>query len=139
MFVVTLHDANGGLPAGMQTLTVTADGATTTCSFTLPLASGSGSPSCPTGPAVQITQAMSCVSTGTPGYMSQTCTPIAGKFSEVVTLSGMPAAVHVTVAVGGTTYLDDALTPAYKTSRPNGPNCDPICSQGSDERVLAAQ
>jgi hypothetical protein len=141
MLVVTLHDANGALPSGTQTITVTAGGATTTCTFTfLPAtATGSGSPSCPVGLGVQISQATHCVSSGTPGYMTQTCTPVPGKFNEVVAIGSTPAMAHLTVAVDGTTYLDETLIPAYTTSRPNGPDCDPVCTQGSAELVLAAQ
>jgi hypothetical protein len=132
-FTATLHDANGGLPSGMQTLTVMADGATTTCSFTLPLASGM-LPACP-GLQVQVIQQMSCVTSGSGQYKMQSCTLVAGKFSEVVTLMGRPATVNLTQTSDGAKILDQMLTPTYATTQPG---CDPVCAQAGAELVLTA-
>jgi hypothetical protein len=121
----------------MQTLTVTADGAATTCSFTLPLASG-GSVTCPSGLQVVIMQKQTCTTMTGAYATSQTCTPVAGKFSELLTLTSTPAAVHVTQTSDGATLLDTMVSPTYRMSQPNGPGCDPICSQGSGSLVLGA-
>jgi hypothetical protein len=132
----TLRDANGSLPSGMQTLTVTADGATTMCSFTLPLAANQ-SPQCPSPLLVLVIQDRTCVTTGDGSYMMQTCTPVPGKFSEQIMLMSKPATVHFTATVDGTTYLDETVTPTYVTTQPNGPGCDPICSQAGVSLLLA--
>jgi hypothetical protein len=136
-FTATLQDASGGLPSGMQTVTVVADGVMTSCSFTLPLAAGSGT-SCPSPLQIAVQPKMMCMSTGTPQYPAETCTPVPGKGSELVTLTGKPAMVHLTQTSGGTTYLDMMLTPTYSTSQPNGPDCPPTCSQASATLTLAA-
>jgi len=120
----------------MQTLTVTADGATTTCSFTLPLAANQN-PQCPSPLMVLVIQDRTCTTTGDGQYMTQTCTPVAGKFSEQVTLMGKPMTAHFTATVDGATYLDQMVTPTYVTSQPNGPGCDPICSQAGVNLLLA--
>jgi hypothetical protein len=132
----TLRDANGGLPSGMQTLSVTADGATTTCSFTLPLAANQ-SPQCPSPLMVVVIQDQTCKTSGTPQYMTQTCTPVAGKFSEQVSIMGKPTMARFTATVDGAPYLDETVTPTYTTTQPNGPGCDPICSQAGVTLVLA--
>ena len=68
-----------------------------------------------------------------------TCTPIAGRFSEDVTLMGTPAMVHLTQTSGGATLVDMTVTPTYTKTQPNGPGCDPICSQASSALVLGVQ
>jgi hypothetical protein len=137
-FTATVQDANGSLPSGMQTLTVTADGATTTCSFTLPLATGGGAVTCPGGLQVLVRQGQTCVASGSGAYKTQSCTPDAGKLSEVVTLTGKPATLHFTQTVDGATALDQTLTPAYTSAQPNGPGCDPVCAQASAMLTLAS-
>jgi hypothetical protein len=142
-FTATVHDSNGGLPSGMHAITVTADGAILRCVFTVPLATlpggGTAGLNCPAGLQVQVIQRTTCVTSGTPNYQTQTCTPVAGKFNELIVVVGKPTSLHVTQTVDGATFLDQTVTPAYTTSQPNGPDCDPICSQGSAEWVLAAQ
>lgn len=76
---------------------------------------------------------------GTGQVQTQLCTPVAGKFDELVTLVGSPTTVHVTQTVGGATYLDETATPTYATTRPNGPSCEPVCSQATLTWVLAPQ
>ncbi len=137
--VATLHDASGGLPAGKQVLTVTANGATLTCSFTLPRPTQTTAITCPKGLQVLVQQSQSCVTSGTGQYQTQTCTPIAGKNDELVTVVGSPTTLQVVQTANGVTYLDETTTPTYTTSRPNGPSCEPVCSQAAMDWVLAAQ
>jgi hypothetical protein len=140
-FMATLEEASGALPTGMQTLTVTADGVTTTCSFTLPLETptGVGAVDCPSGIELLILEAQSCTSTTNGTTKTLSCTPIAGHFSEELTIRGKPATVHLTQTSNGATLVDVTVAPAYQMHQPNGPGCDPICSQASGGFVLAAQ
>jgi hypothetical protein len=85
-----------------------------------------------------VQQASSCVTSGSGQYQTQTCTPIAGKNDELVTVVGSPTTLHVVQTANGVTTLDETTTPTYTTSRPNGPSCEPVCSQGAMEWVLAA-
>jgi hypothetical protein len=137
-FSATLATADGALPSGTQTLTVTADGTTVTCSFSLPLATGAGSvPSCPSALQLQIRQASTCMTTDDGTAKTRSCTPVAGQFSEVLTLVGTPAMVHVTQTSADATLVDQTVTPTYTKTQPNGPGCDPICSQAGSALVLA--
>jgi hypothetical protein len=136
-FTATVQDANGSLPSGAQALTVMADGVTTTCSFTLPLATD-GAADCPSGLQVLVLQAQTCVTSSNSQTKTQSCTPVAGKFAEIVTIAGKPATIHFTQTVNGATALDQTLTPAYTTSQPNGPGCDPVCTQASAMLALAS-
>src|SRR5882672_2109682 len=94
----TIHDANGGLPAGMHVVEVTADGTTTSCSFTIPT---TAIIDCPTGLRVQVMQKQDCVSMGSGYYKTVTCTPIAGKFDEMVFVTGKPVTVAIKQTVDG--------------------------------------
>jgi hypothetical protein len=137
-FTATLARADGTLPSGAQKLTVTADGATTTCSFTLPPASPSGGGvDCPSGFQLFVLPAQSCASTNNGTVATQTCTPLAGQFSEELTILGTPATVHVMQMSNGATVIDATVAPLYKVTQPNGPGCDPICSQGGGALVLS--
>ena len=93
---------------------------------------------CPAGLRVQVTQKQSCVTSGSGQYQTVTCTPIPGKLDEVVVVPGKPVMVHAKQAVDGATFLDETVTPAYQTVRPNGPTCEPVCSQAKVDWVLAA-
>jgi len=136
-FTATLAQADGALPSGPQTLTVAVDGATATCSFTLPLASGAGFVDCPNGLQLLVRQAENCATTMNAQTATLTCTPVPGQFSEELTIVGKPATVHVTQTSNGATLVDAAVTPSYQKSQPNGAGCDPICSQASESLVLA--
>jgi len=141
-FTATVHDANGALPPGMHALTVTAGTAILRCVFTLPLGTLPGGGTlgliCPAGLQVQIVPKITCVTSNTPSAKTQTCSPVPGALDELIIVEGKPASLHVTQTVGDATYLDETVTPTYTTSRPNGPGCEPLCSQASAEWVLAA-
>lgn len=42
-----------------------------------------------------------------------------------------PAQVNVRISKDGTTLVNQAFTPQYTTSSPNGPQCGPVCRQSS--------
>lgn len=59
------------------------------------------------------------------------------------TLSGLniestPKQVKVRVVRTGTILADVTLAPTYKESRPNGPQCEPVCNGASERIILAA-
>jgi hypothetical protein len=139
MLTVSLAQADGTLPSGPQTLSATVNGTTTTCSFTLPLATsgGAGPVACPGGLQLAIQATESCTSTNNGQGSTLRCTPIAGQFHELLTFMGAPGMVHVTQTSGGATLVDQTVTPSYKKTYPNGPDCDPGCSQASVSLVLA--
>jgi hypothetical protein len=120
---------------GNQQIVITADGATSTCTFTFPLATlpsgGTAEPQCPSGLMVMIGPTTTCTTTSTDAARTQTCTPIAGHFVETITVTGKPAQVQVHQTVDGATVLDQTMSPSYHTTQPNGPGCDPTCHQAA--------
>ena len=72
-----------------------------------------------------------CIQTQGSASSGSTCNAIPGKFVETVTLSGTPGQVHVWQYVDDLTILDVAVAPQYQDSRPNGPDCLPVCRQAS--------
>ncbi len=102
------------VPAGKHILTVTIDGAATSCSFNLPeLASPVNDP-CSAGFSLSV-----------PGQ------PTDGKFTETIGVLGTPSSIKVHQTLDGTVVLDQTISPTYQTNQPNGPGCGPICHQAS--------
>jgi hypothetical protein len=139
---VQVTGADGDFRAGTHTLEVTADGLAATCTFPMPPAATSGGavqgPSCPASVMVSIVPATTCTESRGPNDVSQTCTPIPGQHTEMITVYGTPSAVQLRQTVDGAVVFDRQLTPAYRTSQPNGPGCEPICRQASEAWTLAA-
>jgi len=52
----------------------------------------------------------------------------------VVELDASPASVEVTVTRAGKTLSKSTLTPSYKATQPNGPDCPPLCKR-AEERI----
>jgi hypothetical protein len=102
------------VPAGKHTLTVTIDGAVSSCSFNLPeLASPVNDP-CSVGFSLNV-----------PGQ------PTDGKFTETIGVLGTPSSIEVHQTLDGTVVLDQTISPTYQTNQPNGPGCGPICRQAT--------
>lgn len=109
-FLATVTVDATTVPAGKHTLTVTIDGAATSCSFNLPeLASPVNDP-CAAGFSLNV-----------PGQ------PTAGKFTETIGIVGTPSSIKVHQTLDGTVVLDQTISPTYQTIQPNGPGCAPIC------------
>ncbi len=102
------------VPAGKHTLTVTIDGAATSCSFNLPELANPVNDPCAAGFSLSV-----------PGQ------PTDGKFTETIRVLGTPSSIEVHQTLDGTVVLDQTLSPTYQTNQPNGPGCAPICHQAS--------
>jgi hypothetical protein len=48
-----------------------------------------------------------------------------------VRINGVPKTVNVTIKRDGQTELAADVTPTYVTSQPNGPGCEPTCTQAT--------
>lgn len=120
-FFVTITSASAW-PAGAYVVTVVADGATTTCAATFPL-TASSTPAC-SGPGVQV-------------GLSGSLLPAAQQSIASVTLMTTPKAVSIDVARDGASIGGRSYTPTYKTSRPNGPDCEPVCTNASDTLAVS--
>ena len=56
-----------------------------------------------------------------------------------VQLEETPASVQITLEHADAVLLDAELTPDYTTSQPNGPGCDPVCTQAAVTLPVAQQ
>lgn len=55
----------------------------------------------------------------------------AHSFGPIIQIEGSPTHIRLMVTRNGTTIVDQSFAPQYKTSRPNGPQCDPVCHSAS--------
>jgi len=104
----------GSLPIGTHRLEVIADGVSLTCTFQIP--SGTAATTCSTGLSVLFAPA--------------------GQGVETITVAGTPGQVHAWQYVDDAAILDAAAAPSYEESRPNGPECEPVCRQASASWTL---
>jgi hypothetical protein len=133
-FSATVRRADGSFPSGAHRVEILADGVTHTCTFNFPLevlpSGGTATPTC-SGGGVSVAPAVTCSEIRTDQYASQKCDPIPGQFVETIRLPGTPAQVHVWQYVDDAAILDAAGAPSYAETRPNGPECEPVCRQAS--------
>lgn len=109
-------------PAGTYLVELVVDGQKGTCEATLPLTEASR--------AV-------CSLPGVRLELSGSALPPAQHALAALAWSGSPAKVDVTVKVNGATLGKPAsFTPAYRTTQPNGPRCEPTCSSAHDRLSL---
>ncbi|MCC6646003.1 MAG: hypothetical protein IT374_10585 [Polyangiaceae bacterium] len=120
-FSVTVT-SSGAWPAGEYVVKVVADGVTTTCSATLPLTQSSTSVC--SGPGVQV-------------GLSGSLLPASQQSISTVSLSSTPKAVAIEITRDGASIGARTYAPSYVTSRPNGPECEPICTNASDTLAVA--
>lgn len=128
-FSAQISVSASGVPAGTHTVTVTVDGATTSCSFQFPpdAATLARGVTCSGNAYVGLTAAQTCQSSGG----SETCQPVPGQYVESVTVFGTPQSVQVQQTVGGAVILDESVTPSYETYQPNGSGCPPTCQEAA--------
>jgi hypothetical protein len=107
------------VPAGNHTLTVTIDGAATSCSFNLPELPNLLNDPCAAGFSLNV-----------PGQ------PTDGKFTEMITIHGTPSSINFHQTLDGTVVLDQTVAPTYQTNQPNGPACGPTCHQAGAEWTI---
>jgi hypothetical protein len=116
-FTATAQRADGSFASGTHRVEILADGVTWMCTFTFPLETlpggGTATPTCPQGLYINVVET-------SPGH-----------FVEGITLANTPAQVHVWQYVDDAPILDAAAAPTYTESRPNGPECEPVCRQAS--------
>lgn len=75
-----------------------------------------------------------CSETRSGDAVSQTCVPN-GTFIQTIQIQGEPSRVDVTLVDGANSFTH-RFEPTYTSVAPNGPDCDPICMQGSGEWVV---
>ena len=104
----------GSLPSGSHRLEVIVDSVILICAFQILL--GTTAPTCSTGLNVLVAPA--------------------GQGVETITVAGTPGQVHAWQYADDVPILDAAAAPSYQESRPNGPDCEPVCRQASASWTL---
>jgi hypothetical protein len=135
---LSLQTADNHWTSGDYELTIVAGDTSTTCTFRLPEdlpPMGSPKPlNCDPsiGSDVSVlSQVYTCTETRTKDAVSQSCTPVADEYTLEVMLPGTPSDVVLRLDRDGTTLVDQTQALTYKESRPNGPDCGPVCQQAS--------
>ncbi len=105
--------------AGAYDFTFVMPGRTVNCTGTLPLKPcGTSSIACD-GPGVMIGESGCALPANTHGFAD-------------IRIDGAPKTVSVTLKHNGTTIARQDIAPTYVTSRPNGPQCEPVCHAARD-------
>ena len=116
----------GAWPAGSYAVEVEVDGATFTCSATLPLQCNAPSP-CPAGSPFLLGRS-GCALDAAQQSLS----------GIDFDLGSAPASVRVKVSWDGATLGIGTFSPTFTTSRPNGASCEPVC-KSAPPATLAVQ
>lgn len=109
--------SSGAWQPGAYVVTVVADGVTTTCSATFPLTASSRA---------------ECSGQGVQVGLSGSMLPATAQSISHVALTSAPKSVAVAITRDGVSIASRVYTPTYKTSRPNGPDCEPTCTSATD-------
>ncbi|MCO4764494.1 MAG: hypothetical protein KC502_23495 [Myxococcales bacterium] len=114
----------GAWPAGDYQVSVSLDGSDVVCSATLPFASCETSGACVGG-----SESVLLIRSGCALDKAQ------HKLGGIIITGAQPKEVKVSVTRGGKAIGDGSWTPTFVTSRPNGPNCGPVCNQAPKETL----
>ncbi len=112
---MTVDFSKAAWPAGDYEVAVELDGKTVTCKSTLPLSCTSSQGCDDIG--VLLTES------GCALDKSQ------HKLGGIAIVNATPGSVKVDVKFGGASIGSGSWSPVWKTTRPNGPDCDPECKQ----------
>lgn len=126
---VTAHLGAADAAPGAHTFTLTADGSTQTCTLDVVDPARTAFGTCTGGASVRLGPTTRVVEdhTSMPGMVSATFVPVPGRFEWEVTIDGTPARVAIRHVLAGRTIVEREATPTYVDTRPNGPDCDPVC------------
>jgi hypothetical protein len=67
------------------------------------------------------------------GTRSESCVPVPDRAKLRASFMGTPAQVAITLVHDGAEVLSWQQRVRYRSERPNGPNCDPVCKQAGLE------
>lgn len=81
--------------------------------------------------SVSMEQGFICHETRTADAVSQSCDRIDGQYSLQIEIIGTPRSVQLRLERDAVLVSQHDLTLSYVASRPNGPDCEPLCRQSS--------
>lgn len=113
---VRVAAAHGALPPGTYDVTVELDGARAKveCFVESP----------------PVNSSCSAIENAAVFLSTQAIVGVSGDLQLDLAVLATPSSVVVTVERDGSAVASQTLAPTYQTSRPNGPDCGPICRQG---------
>ena len=126
---------------GSYTLTIDVSGQAYRCNFeiptNLPPAGGGNHVACePPADVVIGAAAVFCSATRAPDAVSDACSTVPDRYTLTATLQETPADVSAVLSRDGAELLNTTQSIAYKTVRPNGPRCEPVCRRSQVELAL---
>jgi hypothetical protein len=134
---LTFRTDDNEWPAGSYTLTLDYGAEHASCTFSVPddlPENGSvGVVTCTQPWMASLNYEVMCVEHRNGDSVGQSCTPIPDQYYLSVTLSGTPDSVTVLLERDDEPLLEETHALSYAESRPNGPECDPLCRQASVE------
>jgi len=110
--------AQDGWKQGTYVFALDIDGVEQTCKGALPL------PSCGQ-------RGLSCDNTLAQLGESGCALPASEHAFSDIQIRSAPARVKIRIERDGIKLADEVITPSYRTSQPNGPDCGPVCTQAS--------
>lgn len=137
-----LQTADGTLPDGTYEFQFTVEGQTRECKLRIPAdlpASGSvGQATCTDGLALYVSPEATCTEQRTEDAVTQSCTPIPGKWRLEAAFPGTPSRFEVAIQRDAQPIAKEARDFDYRTHTPNGADCPPVCRQASDTVTFPA-
>ncbi len=118
-FTIALQAATW--PAGKYSVKIVADGVEHRCEASLPIDQASPS---------------SCDSDALMLVVSGSALPVAQQKLDSVQVFPIVQDLQVTISRDGTPLATQQFVPNYKTTSPNGPECEPTCTQDSATMTL---
>ena len=102
----------------------------------LPPRGSAATPQCGIGSMALLQQDAECTEMRSGDAVSQSCTPLEGRFALSLSIQGTPAAFDLELRRDGQVLVDERIDLEYESSRPNGPDCEPLCRQAHVERTF---
>jgi hypothetical protein len=138
---ISVKTSDGTWPAGKYEMSMSSEGVTHACSITLPddfpTAPGALAQwSCDTNLSPLMFPESVCTEVRSGTGVSQSCTPIPGKFVLEISPPGSPASFEIKVLRDQQELLNEQRTLTYVDTEPNGPGCG-VCRRASAELALA--
>jgi hypothetical protein len=131
---ITLHPTDEAWDAGSYRFEFTVAGETHVCTLEIPQdlpANPSSLVAVPCEPPLDVglVPQTVCTEQRSRDAVSETCAPVSDHWILQTSLSGTPDSLRVRVSRDSATILDASRTPKYQVTRPNGPDCEPVCHQ----------